>query len=267
MYRTKDDAYGARESPSSLFFRALSMPWKLLSEPIVFLLSVYLAIVFATLYLLFAAYPIVYREARGWGIGVSGLPFLGIMVGIIAALLYSAVIDNARYQKVLRRNAPGQTPPEARLLPCMIGSLFIPAGMFWFAWTNSPSIHWMVSISAGAFFGFGLVLVFFGVTTYLVDSYTVYAASVLAGSAVLRAVLAAVFPLFTGIMYDRLGLHWASSIPGFLALAWVPFPFVLYRYGHLIRTRSRFAAKAKAAGGMKATRPIAVDEVQSAAES
>lgn len=106
MYRTKGDAYGARESPSSLFFRALSMPWKLLSEPVVFLLSVYLAIIFATLYLLFAAYPIVYREARGWGIGVSGLPFLGIIVGIVAALLYSAVVDNARYQKVLRRNAP-----------------------------------------------------------------------------------------------------------------------------------------------------------------
>ncbi|KAF6825541.1 major facilitator superfamily transporter [Colletotrichum musicola] len=238
VYRTKSDAFGSRESASTLFFRALSMPWKLLGEPIVLLLSIYLATVFATLYLLFAAYPIVYQEARGWGLGASGLPFLGIMVGILTALAYSAA-DNLRYQKVLRRNAPGQTPPEARLMPCMVGSVFIPAGMFWFAWTNAPSVHWMASIAAGAFFGFGLVLVFFGVTTYLVDSYTVYAASVLAGSAVLRAVFAAVFPLFTGIMYKNLGLHWASSVPGFLALAWVPFPFVLYKYGHLIRTRSR----------------------------
>ncbi|WYZ38372.1 hypothetical protein EsH8_III_000286 [Colletotrichum jinshuiense] len=263
VYRTKSDAYGSRESASTLFFRALSMPWKLLSEPIVLLLSIYLAIVFATLYLLFAAYPIVYQEARGWGLGASGLPFLGIMVGILTALAYSAA-DNLRYQKVLRRNAPGQTPPEARLLPCMVGSVFIPAGMFWFAWTNAPSVHWMASISAGAFFGFGLVLVFFGVTTYLVDSYTVYAASVLAGSAVLRAVFAAVFPLFTGVMYKNLGLHWASSVPGFLALAWVPFPFVLYKYGHLIRTRSRYAAEVEAAS--RAARPAAAVQGPSTAE-
>lgn len=239
------------------------MPWKLLSEPIVLLLSIYLAIVFATLYLLFAAYPIVYQEARGWGLGASGLPFLGIMVGILTALAYSAA-DNLRYKKVLRRNAPGQTPPEARLLPCMVGSVFIPAGMFWFAWTNAPSVHWMASISAGAFFGFGLVLVFFGVTTYLVDSYTVYAASVLAGSAVLRAVFAAVFPLFTGVMYKNLGLHWASSVPGFLALAWVPFPFVLYKYGHLIRTRSRYAAEVEAAS--RAARPAAAVQGPSTVE-
>lgn len=257
VYRTKGDSYEAQKHASSLFFRALSMPWKLLSEPIVLLLSIYVAIVFATLYLLFAANPIVYGEIRGWPLGISGLPFLGIMVGVLAALIYSAV-DNLRHQATLRRNSPGPTPPEARLPPCMVGSVFIPSGMLWFAWTNSPSVHWMVSISAGSFFGFGLVLVFFGVTTYLTDSYTIYAASVLAGSAVLRAVFAAIFPLFTTNMYDHLGLHWASSLPGFLALGWVPFPFVLYKFGHLIRKRSRYASEAEAA--LRATRTIRATE-------
>ena len=47
-------------------------------------------------------------------------------------------------------------------------------------------------------------------------------------------------------MYETLGLQWGSSVPAFLALACVPMPFVFCRFGHEIRKRSRYAAKAKA---------------------
>lgn len=45
-------------------------------------------------------------------------------------------------------------------------------------------------------------------------------------------------------MYKNLGIHWASSIPAFLALACVPFPFLFYKYGEPIRLRCKYAAKA-----------------------
>lgn len=45
-------------------------------------------------------------------------------------------------------------------------------------------------------------------------------------------------------MYDRLGIHWASSIPAFLALACVPFPFLFYKYGPAIRMRCKYARAA-----------------------
>jgi hypothetical protein len=45
-------------------------------------------------------------------------------------------------------------------------------------------------------------------------------------------------------MYQNLGIHWASSIPAFLALACVPFPFLFYKYGKPIRLRCKYAAKA-----------------------
>jgi hypothetical protein len=48
-------------------------------------------------------------------------------------------------------------------------------------------------------------------------------------------------------MYDNLGIHWASSIPAFLALACVPFPFLFYKYGETIRLKCRYAAEAAAA--------------------
>lgn len=184
---------------------------------------------------------------------------------MMAAVGYS-IWDNGRYAKVSEKHN-GRAPPEARLPPALIGSVCLPVGLFWFAWTNSPSIHWIVSIIATAPFGFGMVLVFLSIMNYLIDSYVIYAASVLAANSVLRSLFGAAFPLFTTCkstnsppsakvvikysltqlcidMYNNLGIHWASSIPAFLALMCVPFPFLFYKYGEQIRMRCKFAAEA-----------------------
>lgn len=89
-----------------------------------------------------------------------------------------------------------------------------------------------------------MVLVFLGIMNYLIDAYTIFAASVLAANSVLRSLFGAIFPLFTTYMYNGLGIHWASSVPGFLALACVPFPFLFYKYGSAIRVRCKYAAEA-----------------------
>ena len=68
----------------------------------------------------------------------------------------------------------------------------------------------------------------------LLDSYTIYAASVLAANSILRSLFGAAFPLFTTQMYDALGIHWPSSVPAFLALACTLFPFLFYKYGESI---------------------------------
>ena len=90
-----------------------------------------------------------------------------------------------------------------------------------------------------------MVLVFLGVINYLIDSYVIFAASVLAANAVLRSLFGAIFPLFTSYMYKNLGIHWASTIPAFLALICVPFPFLFYKYGLAIRSRCKYAAEAE----------------------
>jgi len=202
---------------------ALSRPWILLfREPIVALLSIYLAIVYGTLYLMFGAFPIVFQQKRHWSPGIGGLAFLGIAVGMLFAILY-AIYANQQYKKISKAHH-GFAPPEARLPMSMIGGIALPIGLFWFAWTNAPSVHWIVSIIGSAPFGFGMILVFLGVMNYLIDAYTIYAASVLAANSVLRSLFGMAFPLFTPDMYTNLGIHWASSIPAFLALACVPMP-------------------------------------------
>ncbi|KAE8387961.1 hypothetical protein ETB97_007928 [Aspergillus alliaceus] len=245
VYRSKIEVDQGKKTPKEAFQIALSRPWLLLfREPIVLLLSIYMAIIYGTLYMMFAAFPIVYQGQRGWNQGVSGLAFLGIMVGMLVAVAYT-LWDNKRYINTQTRHN-GFAPPEARLPPCMIASVAIPVGLFWFAWTNYPSIHFMASIAAGAPFGFGMVLVFLSLMNYLIDAYTIFAASVLAANSVLRSIFGAVFPLFTTYMYNDLGVHWASSIPAFLAVACVPFPFLFYKYGPVIRTRCKYAAQSDA---------------------
>lgn len=243
VYCSKLDLERGEVSVKDAFGAALLRPWILLfAEPIVFLLSIYMAIVYGTLYMLFGAYPIVFQEIRGWSEGVGSLPFLGVMTGMMIAVAAN-MWDNKRYIRVSKQHH-GFAPPETRLVPTMVGGFAVPIGLFWFAWTNGTNVHWIVSIIAGAPFGFGMVLVFLSIMTYLVDAYTIYAASVLAANSVIRSCFGAGFPLFTTYMYHNLGIHWASCIPAFLAVACMPFPFLFYRYGPQIRRRCKYAAEA-----------------------
>ena len=223
---------------------ALIRPWLLLYyEPIVLLLTLYMSIVYGILYMFFDAIPIVYEEHRGWNAGQSGLAFMGIAVGMVVAVLV-CIPENKRYARRAAERG-GENPPEERLRIAMLASVCIPVGLFWFAWSNYPSVHFMASIVAGAPFGTGLVLIFISIKNYLVDAYTIFAASTLAATVIVRSAFAAAFPMFTTYMYHGIGIHWASSIPGFLSVLCMPLPFIFYRMGPSIRARCRFAAEAE----------------------
>lgn len=244
VFRTKIDMEQGGISLQRMFGTTLLRPWVLLfREPIVLLLSIYIAIIYGALFMMFGAFPIVYQEGRGWNQGVGGLAFMGIMVGMIFGIIYT-IPDTYRYLRVLDRHE-GCAPPESRLPPVMVAAICIPIGLFWFAWTTYPSIHWMVSIVGGAPFGFGIILVYLGIMNYLVDSYTIFAASVLAANATLRSLFGAIFPLFVTYMYEGLGNQWASSIPAFLTVLCMPFPFIFYKYGKTIREKCKYAAQSE----------------------
>lgn len=212
-----------------------------------------MAIVYGILYCLFPGIPYVFTGVRGWSSGLSGLAFLGVLVGMMSAVAYTILYENPRYVRVIKASATGRGTPEDRLPPAIIGAIVMPIGLGWYAGTNGPDIHWIVCILATIPFGFGMVLVFLSLMNYLVEVYTIYAASALAANSVLRSVspsfsprwhiaditqlFGAAFPLFTTQMYDKLGIHWAASIPAFLALACVPIPILFYKKGASIRAK------------------------------
>jgi hypothetical protein len=82
-----------------------------------------------------------------------------------------------------------------------------------------------------------MVLCYYAVNNYIIDSYHKYAASALAAKVFLRSGGGAAFPLFTTQMYHRLGLQWASWLLAFLGVGMVFIPYGFYVYGARIRAR------------------------------
>ncbi|KAJ5718474.1 hypothetical protein N7488_004120 [Penicillium malachiteum] len=266
VYKSRLDVEQSHKTAGQVFTATMVRPWILLfMEPIVLLLSVYMAIIYGTMYMEFAAFPIVFEDARNWTESTSGLSFLGMVIVQTLGCVYS-ILDDARYKKIANSTKYGRPPPETRLIPAMVGAVTLPIDLFWFAWTNYPSIHWIVCEIGTVLFGFSHVSIFLSVVNYIVDGYTLYAASALDGNAVIRALFGAAFPLFTTPMYDRLGIHWGSSISAFLAAACLPFPWIFYKYGPAIRRHCRYAAESARQTDATADRMRAQSEKRMARE-
>ena len=78
---------------------------------------------------------------------------------------------------------------------------------------------------------------------YLPDAYPSVAATTIAGNCLMRALLAAAFPLFIVPFYQKLGAGTATSILAVLGLLFVPWPIILVYRGHKLRMRSKNARK------------------------
>jgi hypothetical protein len=72
---------------------------------------------------------------------------------------------------------------------------------------------------------------------YVIDTYTIYAASALAAMSVIRSIGGSVLPLAALPMYNALGIGWGNSLLGFVAIALLPVPFFIIRYGEGLRVR------------------------------
>ncbi|KAK8055208.1 hypothetical protein PG993_000435 [Apiospora rasikravindrae] len=218
----------------------LIRPFSLLfTEPIVFALDLYIALIYGLLYIWFESFPIVFTEIYGFSLGKEGLAFIGILVGVFVVLPPFAWYHNKYIEP--KFNDKGELKPEWRLPPAFIGSLTIPICLFWFGWTSRPEIHWIVPIIGTAWFSIGTFLLFNCVMNYLSDAYPEYIASVLAGNDLLRSGFGAGFPLFARAMYDYLGVAWASSTLAFISVAFIPIPFFLFKYGETLRHKSKHA--------------------------
>ncbi|KAI1347664.1 MFS multidrug transporter-like protein [Xylaria sp. FL0043] len=228
-----------------LFVITLVRPLKMLvSEPIVMSWALYHSFVFGVLFAFFESYPYVFGRVYGFSSGQIGLAFLGIFIGNLLAVVTFGIIDKVVYQKKKVLCAPAKPPPEERLYTSMLGAFGIPVALFWFAWTARADIHFLVPIAAGIPFGWGVVTLFLGGITFLLDTYgAMYSASAVAANGLLRYAFGAGFPLFTIQMYEKLGIGWATSLLGFIGLALLPIPFMLYKFGPALRRRSRMTAE------------------------
>jgi DHA1 family multidrug resistance protein-like MFS transporter len=107
------------------------------TEPIVFLLNLYLALVYALLYLWFESFPIVFVGTYHFTLGTEGLAFLGILIGAIVTIPPFFWYLH-KYVEPLYSGG-GEVKPEYRLPPACVGAFFLPICLFWFGWSARPS--------------------------------------------------------------------------------------------------------------------------------
>ncbi|EEP79103.1 hypothetical protein UREG_03949 [Uncinocarpus reesii 1704] len=218
----------------------LIRPFQLLFlELIVFLLSIYMSILYGLLYMFFVAYPIVYQIGKGYSASITGLMFIPLAIGVLLSAICAPFV-NKHYLSICAKYN-GKPPPEMRLIPMMLSCWFVPIGLFIFAWTSYPDVHWLGPAMGGFPVGFGFIFLYNSCNNYLVDTYQHQAASALAAKTFLRSMWGASVVLFTNQMYNRMGYQWASTFLAFLALACCAIPFLFYYKGEAIRRYSKFA--------------------------
>ncbi|KAJ3714894.1 major facilitator superfamily domain-containing protein [Lentinula guzmanii] len=220
----------------------LYRPFQMLAEePILVLVTAYMSIVYGLLYALFEAFPIIFMDRHGLSSSQNGLIFIGVGIGSTLGAFVNWYLTQNLYVPHYAR-WKGFPPAEYRLWGAMVGSPALVIGTFWLGWTgNYESISWTVPAVATIMLGFGIFLIFTSFLTYLIDTYLMYSASAFAANTTIRSLVAAAFPLFTVQMFQNLGIGWAASLIGFIALLLAPSPFLFFKYGASIRTKSKFA--------------------------
>jgi multidrug resistance protein len=226
--------------PREIFVRAISRPMKMLFlSPIVGLMSLYIAINYGILYLFFTTVTFVFEGQYHFSSGAVGLSYIGVGVGMIVGMACLGVMSD---KIIKQQQAKGDVKPEHRL-PLILtvpGAVGLPIGMFVYGWTVYYKVHWIVPIIATSLIGVGNLTAMMTIQTYLVDAFTIHAASAIAANTVLRSIFGAVIPLSGLSMYDALGLGWGNSLLGFISLAFIPVPVFFLFYGERIRTSPRF---------------------------
>ena len=127
----------------------LSRPVMLLTHSLIcFIFSLYMAFIYGIYYLMFATfsgmcYPCsdvpsfsrktsleLFTNTYGFGIGTSGVAYIGLGVGFILASVFGARFSDKVYIYYRAKNN-GVGKPEMRIPALIIGSLFIPVGLLY----------------------------------------------------------------------------------------------------------------------------------------
>ena len=204
-------------------------------SPIVAAMCIYIAVMYGLLYILFTTFTFVFEEQYHFSTSTAGLAFLGSGVGTLLGLAFVGTLSD---KIIKRKKASGATlKPEDRL-PILItlpACLAIPSGLIIYGWATDKTVHWIVPQIGTAVIGFGMIAILMCIQTYLVDAFTIYAASAIAANTVLRSVLGALLPLCGLDMYNVLGLGWGNTLLGLIALGLAPIPWLFAAYGERIR--------------------------------
>ena len=213
----------------------------LIREPFLLAITIYTSFVYGILYMLLEAYPIIFAGGYKMSLGISQLPYLSMGIGQLISMAILVFYFEPKLNRQVQQSN-GEMVPERRLPDMILGSITLTIGIFWLTWTGNYSahVHWLAPTFGGLFIGHGIYSIFLSSVNYLLDCYLVVSASALASNVFLRSAFGAVFPLFSPAMFNNLGINWAGTLVGCLAILLIPGPILFSIYGKKLRELSKY---------------------------
>ncbi|CAL9734544.1 fluconazole resistance protein 1 [Monosporozyma servazzii] len=241
-YYTAQEKIDDSIEPKDFIIKTVTRPiMMMVKEPIVLAFNLYISLCYGAFYLFFEAFPIVFVGIYHFTLVEMGLAYMGFLVG--CAFAYCGLLVFLM-KVVLPKYQNNTFTPETFLLLAMACGWCLPLSLFLFGW--AAGTHWIVPIIAELFFVIATFNIFQATFAYLSMSYPKYVASVFASNSLSRSAFACAFPLFGTAMYNNLAIDgypvgWGSSLVGFFTIALALIPFALYKYGPLLRSKSKFS--------------------------
>ncbi|KAG6910339.1 hypothetical protein DXG01_011407 [Tephrocybe rancida] len=229
---------------SQIFSKALIRPFMIFGqEHIAQLLGIYMAFVYGLFYLFLTNMPTIFEGTYGEKTSIAGLHYIALGLGLTLASQVNARYMDRIYLYYKKKNN-GVGEPEFRLPSMVPGTFILPAGLLIAGWAADQKVHWIVTDIGIAMLGGGLILLFQSIQTYVVDAFTLHAASALAAVSCLRSLAGFGFPLFAPAMFHKLGYGKGSTILACVAIVLgCPAPWLFWKYGKQIRSKSKYARK------------------------
>lgn len=220
-------------TPKDVIFRYMLRPIHMLfCEPILATVTLYMSFVYALLYMLMAALPVIYGEYRGMETFASNLPLFSVFLGILCGggvILLDMLLPKDK--------------PEAMFKPMGLGAIMLPIGLFWFAFTGPAQVHsiWPSIVSLG-FAMCGMVLIFECGIVFLVGMYGAFANSAIAANTIARSLLGGSLPLVTAAMVRNLGTKGSAAMAllAGISVLLAPIPVIFFYWGPKLRAMSKF---------------------------
>lgn len=225
---------------SAVTVDALIKPMEItIKDPAVLFVQIYTAIIYGIYYSFFEVFPLVYPVDYHMNLGQIGLVFLCILVSCILGIaVYFSYIYFWMNPRIAKYGFPA---PEARLVPALVAAVGPTIGLFLFAWTSRPSIHWIVPTIGITIYGGTVFIVMQCLFVYIPLSYPQYAASLFAANDFFRSALACGSVLFAHPLFGNLGVARGTSLLGGLSVIGILGIWLLYFYGARLRALSKFA--------------------------
>ncbi|CAM1508653.1 Fc.00g055010.m01.CDS01 [Cosmosporella sp. VM-42] len=213
----------------------------ILTQPIVQVIAIYMAYIFGLTYFITVSFPTVWADIYGESPAIGGLNYISLSVGSIIGAIFSMCVVDRIYRRLKKANGEIGLP-EFRVPSMFVGSLLIPIGLFWYGWSVQGHVHWIMPNIGIAILAAGTIVCLQGMQSYVIDTYTRFAASGLAAAVILRSLAGFCFPLFASDLNKSLGYGWGSSILAFASIAiGIPAPIIFWAFGARLRAVSKYA--------------------------